>query len=222
MDPGKKIKKFRESKGLRQDEFAVAIGYSQGFLSEIERGAKPVSRHFLEQIMQVYGISADYILSTDKDLERHKKPERKEIFVSIKFLPDLKLVDRNWPDLKKCPTILVPMSATRASTIKGRIDHSYIMVIAGQDGMNPLISKGDLVVIDLDDKEVRERSVYLVKYKDRFLFRYVTLFSGQGVKGYFLNAQEAAMGTSFVPISDKVRDIILGRVLWVCKPLGER
>ena len=217
MKPGERIKQFRESKGLKQGEFAESLGYSQGFVSEIECGKAKLSRHFLEQLMQVYAISADYILSTQPEVENGSLPEQKEVTVSIRYYPDLDLLDKNlYPNFTKCPVILVPISAR---ALKPRVGHSYIMVVAQHDGMNPVISPGDIIVVDLDDKEIREKRVYLIKYENEFLFRYVTRYRSKAMSGFFLNAQEPSVGTHFVE-EGTGGDILFGRVVWVCKLLS--
>ena len=62
MKPGERIKHFRKNKGLTQKEFANKLGYSDAFLSDIERGKAEPSREFLKKMKLVFGIPSDYIL----------------------------------------------------------------------------------------------------------------------------------------------------------------
>jgi transcriptional regulator with XRE-family HTH domain len=72
MKPGERIREFRKKKGLTQEEFAQKLGYTQGFLAEIEKGKKDPSREFLKKLKEVFGVSSDYILysGTGADLEQ--------------------------------------------------------------------------------------------------------------------------------------------------------
>jgi transcriptional regulator with XRE-family HTH domain len=80
MQPGERIRAFRKEKGLTQREVADALGYSDAFLSEIERGVSGASREFLKKLNEVFGISSDYILYGDSpdqtDVELAVPPEQ--------------------------------------------------------------------------------------------------------------------------------------------------
>ena len=62
MKPGERIKYFRKNKGLTQKEFANKLGYSDAFLSDIERGKVEPSREFLKKMKVIFDIPSDYIL----------------------------------------------------------------------------------------------------------------------------------------------------------------
>jgi len=62
MDLGGRIKDFRKRQGLNQREFAKRLGYSYGYIADLERGRQKPSREFLEKLRHIFGISGDYIL----------------------------------------------------------------------------------------------------------------------------------------------------------------
>lgn len=62
MHVGERIKDFRKRQGVNQREFAKKLGYSYGYIADLERGRQKPSRKFLEKLMHVFGISGDYIL----------------------------------------------------------------------------------------------------------------------------------------------------------------
>ena len=51
--------------GISQAKFACAIGISPGFVSDIVRGQKKPGSEFLLSVKQVFGVSADWLLSGD-------------------------------------------------------------------------------------------------------------------------------------------------------------
>lgn len=63
---GKKIKNWREERGISQEHFARAIGLSRVAVSEIERGNRSVDSVELIKIAGFFNTSADAILSDDK------------------------------------------------------------------------------------------------------------------------------------------------------------
>ncbi len=62
MEPGERIKKFRDAKGLTQIEFSEALGISQSFLAQIESGVRQPSREFLKKLNKAFNVPSDYIL----------------------------------------------------------------------------------------------------------------------------------------------------------------
>jgi transcriptional regulator with XRE-family HTH domain len=62
MRIGERIKDFRNRQGLNQREFAKKLGYSYGYIADLERGRQKPSREFLEKLRYIFGMSGDYIL----------------------------------------------------------------------------------------------------------------------------------------------------------------
>ncbi|MDD5451501.1 MAG: helix-turn-helix transcriptional regulator [Desulfovibrionales bacterium] len=73
-----KIKEIRAKNKLSQEKFAKAIGYSKGYLADVESGRTKPSRGMLEAIQRVYGTSIDWLLSENQIfylIEENKNPE---------------------------------------------------------------------------------------------------------------------------------------------------
>lgn len=60
---GKNIRKYRISKGLRQEDIAEQTGLSPNYIGMIERGEKTPSLETFINIVNVIGVSSDVILS---------------------------------------------------------------------------------------------------------------------------------------------------------------
>lgn len=58
-----KIQKIRAELGLKQGEFARQMGISQGMLSDIERGHKPLTNRNVKLICHEFGVSRDWLLT---------------------------------------------------------------------------------------------------------------------------------------------------------------
>ena len=65
MEVGERIREFRKKKNLNQRDFAQKMGYSYGYIADLERGRQKPSREFLERIKEQFGTSSDYILYGD-------------------------------------------------------------------------------------------------------------------------------------------------------------
>jgi transcriptional regulator with XRE-family HTH domain len=65
MKPGEKIREFRKSMGLNQIEFGKTLGYSDAYISNIEKGKVEPSREFLKKLKEIFNVPSDYILYSD-------------------------------------------------------------------------------------------------------------------------------------------------------------
>lgn len=60
---GKRIRKYREAKGWRQEDFAEKIGLSVTYTGMIERGEKVPKLETFINIANVLGVSTDLLLA---------------------------------------------------------------------------------------------------------------------------------------------------------------
>lgn len=66
MDLGSKILEQRQGKGMTQEELAVRIGVTPQALSKWERNQSLPDTALLADLCRVLGVSADYLLSTER------------------------------------------------------------------------------------------------------------------------------------------------------------
>ncbi|MDR1133316.1 MAG: XRE family transcriptional regulator [Synergistaceae bacterium] len=59
---GRRIRQYRTSQNMSQQQLADIIETSRGYLAEIERGAKEPSFHFLRSLLEATGLSSEWIL----------------------------------------------------------------------------------------------------------------------------------------------------------------
>ena len=62
MTPGEKIREFRKSIKLNQIEFGKKLGYSDAYISNIEKGKVEPSRDFLKKLKEIFNMPSDYVL----------------------------------------------------------------------------------------------------------------------------------------------------------------
>ena len=62
---GKRIREARKQKALTQQQLAEALGITDVYISEIERGNKMPSIPLFIAFVEVLDISADYLLRDD-------------------------------------------------------------------------------------------------------------------------------------------------------------
>ncbi|MDR1579483.1 MAG: LexA family transcriptional regulator [Synergistaceae bacterium] len=83
---GQRIKRYRTSNNLTQQQLADTVGTSRGYLAEIERGVKEPSFNFLRKLLEATGLSSEWVLRGDGQMFREtrkkepvKKGDRREI-----------------------------------------------------------------------------------------------------------------------------------------------
>ena len=63
---GRNAKKFRLAKGLTQEEFAERSGFSQQYISDLERGRRNPTVVSLYELAQALGVTHLELLQPDK------------------------------------------------------------------------------------------------------------------------------------------------------------
>ena len=72
------MKEWRESQNLYQSDICKRIGITQGQWSDIERGRSKLSFKILLLLVEHYGLSADWILTGQGEMDLNaKKPDSK-------------------------------------------------------------------------------------------------------------------------------------------------
>lgn len=60
---GKNIKSYRQSRSMTQKELADFLGYTESYISYIEKGERKISVDDLERIAKLFDVSIDALLA---------------------------------------------------------------------------------------------------------------------------------------------------------------
>lgn len=66
---GNRIRKSRDLAGLTQEQLAEAIGVTRSSIAQYESGEKEPTVHHFADVAVALGVSADYLLGIERDLE---------------------------------------------------------------------------------------------------------------------------------------------------------
>jgi transcriptional regulator with XRE-family HTH domain len=243
MEPGKRIREFRKSRGLTQIEFSKEIGYSPGYLAEIELGVKDPSREFLKRLNEVFGISSDYILYDTPSLHiiREKqtpyhikeKPSPKEFIVRIEIAEgDKKIIEDTDGTLfvEKLVPIPIAKDEISAGTPRevekdpdgiaiiykdwARNYKDFTVVRVKGNSMKPTIEGGSLAGIDHSKKNPKELNGKIVAIRK----------NGEAIITRLrMISKDLAMGIPDNPNSidetvvlrgDEIGNFVIGKVSW--------
>ena len=71
------VRRLRHRLGLTQEQLGRAIGQSQPYVSDLERGVRPVlSVHMLEQLAQALGVAIEMLMTDDERRSRVQAAQR--------------------------------------------------------------------------------------------------------------------------------------------------
>lgn len=87
----KKVTSVRTKHNLSQAKFAEKLGFSQGYISDVESGRAKPSRNLLDAISTVYGISIDWLMQEHqiaKMIEANKNTSDPDILFLYAFTQD--------------------------------------------------------------------------------------------------------------------------------------
>lgn len=78
---GLRIKAIRDDKNMNQAEFGAPLAIKQGYLSNIEKGARPATDKIIKLICLIYGVSEEWLRTgegsmysaEDSDSERFRQ-----------------------------------------------------------------------------------------------------------------------------------------------------
>ncbi|MEK9183658.1 MAG: helix-turn-helix transcriptional regulator [Patescibacteria group bacterium] len=59
---GEKIQKLRQSRGMTQKELATFLGYSESFISYVEKGERKISISDLQKIAKIFAVDLDFLI----------------------------------------------------------------------------------------------------------------------------------------------------------------
>jgi len=63
---GGKIQGLRKSRGMTQKELADFLGYSESYISYIEKGERKVSVEDLQKIAKIFSVDVDFLIEKPK------------------------------------------------------------------------------------------------------------------------------------------------------------
>ncbi len=159
---GQRIQDVRIKKGLSQVDFARKVNVSQKTLSNYERGASSPDSMFLLSLRAEFDVHSDWLLTGDAELARTKA------IVS----------DNNYTLLPRYDVTASAGSGSfiDAENIKDKLSFSTkwlehiglnvknaALLNANGDSMEPTIKDGSVLLLKLDEDEIKDGSIYVIQ-----------------------------------------------------------
>jgi phage repressor protein C with HTH and peptisase S24 domain len=155
---GERLKGFRKSKNLTQQEFAKQLGTSASFISDIEKGKKLPGTSLLTSLKRIFDVDVNWLLTGEG-----------EATIPLSY-PECPCLD----DFELFPKYEQSMAAGHgAYVISQEVDRQFAfrkewlsrhglnkkncgLFPARGDSMLPLIGDGDIMLVDMSKKEMQD------------------------------------------------------------------
>ena len=225
-------RKFEEG-AISRNALAKALGIQQGSISRFANGETGIAGEAVFKILNYFGGKVTF---SDND------PTREVVFVNPRLHEDYKSLPHPIPDdYRAIPLTNLEVAAGPGLAIQEEALESWVLVYApelanrrvrlvavrvekGQRSMLPLIMPGDIVVIDLDDRDTDREGIFLIRDpEDGLALKRVASFMKRGQRAltfYSDNTAEYKPNTYF--LTEFKADPIIGRCIWQWGDLEKR
>jgi transcriptional regulator with XRE-family HTH domain len=116
---GARIKQYRASQKMSQQELADAIDVNRGYLGQIERGEKEPSFHFLRNLLDSSGLSSEWVLRGTKSMYATNSSIQDGDHREVESLEDAELEKLSCGLFMLGEMVYVPLSSITACCGKG-------------------------------------------------------------------------------------------------------
>lgn len=233
---GRRIKEYRISQGLKVAEFAKKIGISQGSLSNIENGISKPSSDTISSIVRNTDVDPMWLLVSEYEgtaqraaegvyyPDRHQmsetqRPDEKGVVGEFIHIPRYEVAASAGGGAVVNSEQVVDYLSFRSEWVRNTLgvsvmDLALISVIG--DSMEPTLSEGDIVLLDMTTRSVLDGSIYALQLNGGLLVKRIQRKIDGSV---VVKSDNARYDTETVSEDKADRLKIIGRVVWVGRRL---
>lgn len=180
--PGKRLAAFRKEQQLSQRALGAQLGVSGGFIGQIEAGISAPSQSFLVKLSDTYGVSSDWLLNGQGEMQRALGPGFKGTTMRIDppdygkpSHGDFQSGDIDYSLIRRVDLSIsagngiLPLEGPEAASLAlpthwlsaARINANLsVLVSVKGDSMSPAIPDGAFVLVHLPEKPVVQPGIY--------------------------------------------------------------
>ncbi|QWK19738.1 MAG: XRE family transcriptional regulator [Hydrogenobacter thermophilus] len=150
MSIGERLKTLIGILGLTQREFAERVGVSKSLISEYVHGKRIPPKKTLALISKTFNVSMRWLAEGEGEMFLPKESVEELEFIAVPIITSVGAGGNIYTsDYELIQRSKLPHARVKAFRVDG-------------DSMEPTIQKGELVIIDEEDKELRDGGIYLI------------------------------------------------------------
>lgn len=167
---GERIKQFRGD--LELGALADKLGVHKNTLSNYERGVRSPDANFLVKFLQVFpSANPGWLLTGEGSKERMEGGEVPEGFFLVPFHEVALKGPGGGIIVSKQVINYVSFDANWVRNFLGVSPQDLAMIAVKGDNMEPTLSDGDMVLVDLRGNRIEDNGIYVLQFKDALLVR---------------------------------------------------
>lgn len=219
MGIGAKLKEFRTSQKLSQNDFAKILNISPKAYWNYENDERDIPSVILTNIVRMYGINLNWLFGESENMTFNEKniynigtniredsfyniPVRGEISASCGY--GVEIIDES-------QTATFAMSSKFIKDVGINPKHSEIIFARG-DSMEPTIKGGDSLLVDLSRREIYEGAIFCVRLNGQLYSKRLQQMSKSVIN---IISDNPKYENRKIDISDMSIDFeIIGEVRW--------
>ena len=220
---GERMKKVRKELGLIQKDFAAAVGITDAYISDIEKGKKYPSDPILQLIAVKHHINLTWLETGTGPMFVWQSPANKKERLSPKQL-EAQSHD-NYAYLPACrkqgePDEVVDSLAFKKQWLTSELQldpKDLYLLNVEDDSMTPSLNPGDLVLVNHQETEVARDGVYVVRLDGTLRIKRLQRLPGNQV---MVSSQNQDYESFTVDLDQQAESFtIIGRVVWAGKKM---
>lgn len=227
------LKEFK----IENAELARRINRSQQYINGILNANKGLSDHAIEKFAQAFGVNEAEFYRGIFDDEKGNKDDQ-PLIIQVNSESDKDFMNGMADNYRGIPLYEsgrlaagvngvafdpyespVSMVVVYKPELKGCSKHNLAAIKVGGDSMEPTITKGSIVVVDISDKEHVDGKVYVVNTPDAGIDMASIKRVHQWESGFLLLSDNP----NFPPIPTKLdwNRLCVGRVVWMWRDIRD-
>lgn len=206
VEQGARLAGERQRIGMNQAQLGLICGVSKTSQLNYESGKRSPDSIYLNAAMQA-GVDVMYVLTG----QRHTSSAQDDAFVSIPMLSVRASAGNGTLNEPSAEYVVQGLAFSRAWLSRRKLSPQNLKVIEVKGAsMEGVLSDGDRVLIDLQDKQPRSGFVYVLRQGDELLVKYCQLLPGGVLRVSSANAQFESYDVEL----ERAQDVeIVGRVV---------
>lgn len=206
VEQGGRLALERQRLGLNQLQLGEACAVSKTSQLNYESGRRSPDTIYLAHAMKA-GVDVMFVLTG----RRHTSAAEDESFVSIPMLSVRASAGNGTVNEPHAEYAVQGLAFSREWLSRRKLNSQHLKVIEVKGAsMDGVLSDGDRVLVDLQDKQPRSGFVYVLRQGDELLVKYCQLLPGGVLRVSSANTQFASYDVEL----DRVTDVeIVGRVV---------
>lgn len=238
------VQSYAHSNFKKQEALAITAGISRSMVSEMLRGIKVGKKPVQEKIAQAFGMSLDGFLSLGRDILEGESSKAiplrpaPSIVINVRDEPNGKFLKEHAENYTGVPFYEEGRLAAGSGgmafdpfqepdgqvvvfmpELQHRASHNLAALRVGGDSMEPTISKGGIVVVDLDDRAHFDRKIYVVNTPEEGLPTASVKRVRKWDRGFVLVSDNPNTMPEVIELD--WNELCAGRVIWAWKNLED-